>query len=382
MNILLLADFDPQGGTGTYFNRIVPYLSKKGSVHIVFDKNQANSIDIDFLRKNNVNWSKNLYRLPKIENIIMRIFRRLNLVHIYCYVRDYLVMKKLLNIYRPDFIFISQGGGTKYFCFLRTHIPTAIICHSLFDEKTEDKPFYHFYNSLLGKNIDTNSKKILMVSEYAKNLFLSKMPPNFRQITFTVHNCTNITSIVSDAHSITDEVIVLTLGHLIGYKNPDVWLKTAKLVNERSKTPIKFLWAGKPVDWGHYKEEFEENKNVSFLGYTKDTESLYNKACIYFQPSILENHSIAVVEALAHGIPCVVSNIGGLPESVINGKNGFIRNVNDAEGFAECILSLINNKEIRDKMGLEAIKIYKENFTENSWKKNMDNIIASCTPQE
>ena len=83
MNILLIADFDMQGGTGTYFKRIVPFLKSKGNVHIVLQKHQYANVPKEFLNDKKLHFTTNLFRFYKVENILMRIFRRLKLVHIY-----------------------------------------------------------------------------------------------------------------------------------------------------------------------------------------------------------------------------------------------------------------------------------------------------------
>jgi len=99
-------------------------------------------------------------------------------------------------------------------------------------------------------------------------------------------------------------------------------------------------------------------------GFVTDPYTWYEKSQVYFQPSFRESHGIAVLEAMSHGIPCVVADTGGLPESVINNETGFVCSPGDVTCFADSILALLGDPELHGRMGLAGRLRTKEYFSE------------------
>ena len=78
-------------------------------------------------------------------------------------------------------------------------------------------------------------------------------------------------------------------------------------------------------------------ERVRFAGYCDDREAMYADIDVYVQPSRRESMSNSVVEAMARGIPCVVADAGGLPETVDYGRSGVIFPSGRPERCAEAI---------------------------------------------
>ena len=215
-----------------------------------------------------------------------------------------------------------------------------------------------------------------------KKKIIKDMPPSFAEHTVVIPNygSTNVEKVmIPKDRKDNDFLNVLTLGTLTKYKNPDIWLSVAKKIQQCTDKKINFIWAGEPLEWETYKQSFAEIENVSFVGFCDDVESLYKNTDIYFQPSILESQGIAVVDALSYGIPCVVSDVGGLPESITDGKEGFVCSLSDVDGFTSAILSLSTDKELYKKMSLTAIEKYKAKFTNKIWQEKMSRLIQTVT---
>lgn len=87
------------------------------------------------------------------------------------------------------------------------------------------------------------------------------------------------------------------------------------------------------------------SERVQFAGYQADRERIYRDVDICVQPSRRESMSNSVIEAMARGIPCVVSDVGGLPETVVDGQSGFIVPPNEPTACAEAISRLLSNDE-------------------------------------
>lgn len=99
--------------------------------------------------------------------------------------------------------------------------------------------------------------------------------------------------------------------------------------------------------------------NVHFLGYRQDMKELLQAADVFVMPSFREGLSRSIMEAMASGLPCVVSRIRGNVDLVEQEKGGYLCSAQDAEGFAAAIGRLTNDAALRDQMrayNLEKIK--------------------------
>ena len=102
-----------------------------------------------------------------------------------------------------------------------------------------------------------------------------------------------------------------------------------------------------------------ENK-ITFTGFiTPNTEFLkyYNGSHVFVLPSLNEGMSNNMLEAMASGMPIIMTPTGGAEELVKDGINGYIVKFKDSADIAEKISKLINNPELCKKMGEESRKI-------------------------
>jgi glycosyltransferase involved in cell wall biosynthesis len=90
---------------------------------------------------------------------------------------------------------------------------------------------------------------------------------------------------------------------------------------------------------------------VKLLGFRNDVKELYEASDIFVFPSFREGLSVAVMESMASGLPCVISRIRGNVDLIEDGVNGFLCDPRNALEFAEKIALLANNAELREKMG-------------------------------
>ena len=81
-------------------------------------------------------------------------------------------------------------------------------------------------------------------------------------------------------------------------------------------------------------------RNIRFIGYHGGVEGLLSRSDVYFQPSVLENHSLSIIGAMNCSLPCVVSGAGGNPESVLDGVTGFVLQHEEGKGMAEKLAGL------------------------------------------
>lgn len=111
---------------------------------------------------------------------------------------------------------------------------------------------------------------------------------------------------------------------------------------------------------GSEKEELERQvvalgltEHVRFLGYVspEETPRYYQRASIFVLPSLNEGMSNALLEALASGLPLLVTDTGGSKELVTEGENGLYIQKESAESIRHALEQLLAERAVRERMG-------------------------------
>ena len=146
-------------------------------------------------------------------------------------------------------------------------------------------------------------------------------------------------------------------------------------MTERLKD-VQFTWLGNGPLLEEMKRE-AEGFNIYFTGIIEDPSPYLENAAVYYQPSLHETQGIAVIEAMSHHLPCVVSQTGGLPESIENNVNGILVPPEDAEQHIAALERLIADPSLALKYGINGYEKYKAMFSFEKFKSEMDNIYLS-----
>ncbi|MFH1337337.1 MAG: glycosyltransferase family 4 protein, partial [Nanoarchaeota archaeon] len=96
-----------------------------------------------------------------------------------------------------------------------------------------------------------------------------------------------------------------------------------------------------------------------------------NKADIFVLPSFAEGMSNALLEAIANGLPVIVTDVGGSKELVKN--NGVIIQPGNEEQLKDAIEKLLSNEKLRKQMSKESLEIAKK-FTWQNIAKEYENL--------
>jgi len=112
---------------------------------------------------------------------------------------------------------------------------------------------------------------------------------------------------------------------------------------------------------------------VIFFGFIQpdNIPEFLSKLDVFSMPSVEESESfgVAALEAQACGIPVIASKIGGLHETVLDGKSGFLIPPMDPNAIAEKLLFLYSNSKIRAEMARNGVSFIKEKY---DWFKNLE----------
>ena len=142
-------------------------------------------------------------------------------------------------------------------------------------------------------------------------------------------------------------------------------LNVVKPVFDKGKKFHLFI-AGRDEMNGKIKEVIQENnldKVVTYLGFIKDIDKYFQRSDIFILPSIeREGCPTSILEAMSYAKPTIAFNIDGIPELIKNGEQGFLIDAYNYKDFQKALLSLLENKPLREQMGKSALSRQKKIF--------------------
>lgn len=173
---------------------------------------------------------------------------------------------------------------------------------------------------------------------------------------------------------------LLFLSNLIEGKGVIVLLDALKILADKGYSFQCDFVGGetKEIDAKRFVEEVDKrqlNRLVVYHGrkYGEEKDAFFSSVDIFVFPTYYDNECFPLVllEAMSYGLPIVTTNEGGIPDIVVNGKTGLICERENPESLADCIAVLLNDKNLRRKMGDEGYRILKERFTEAQFEEKM-----------
>ncbi len=161
--------------------------------------------------------------------------------------------------------------------------------------------------------------------------------------------------------------VVIMAGRLLRDKGIIEFLEAANLLLTQG-VRAEFWIAGEP-DPGNptsisedVLEKYSVHEGIKFLGHRDDMADLLRKANIAVLPSYYEGVPMFLLEAAATGLPLIGSNIEGCRLVIEDGENGFLVPKKDIERLADKIKIMLNNPELRVKMGAASRSMVEKKF--------------------
>ena len=147
-----------------------------------------------------------------------------------------------------------------------------------------------------------------------------------------------------------EAVMLISVGELNVNKNNQVIVRALGKLKDRNVHYVLCGIGNKEPELKALVQEVGVANNVHFLGYRTDVKELMNTSDIFVMPSIREGLSRSIMEAMASGLPCVVSRIRGNVDLVKDGENGYVVEADDVVSFTEKMGELIRDEGLRTRM--------------------------------
>jgi len=171
----------------------------------------------------------------------------------------------------------------------------------------------------------------------------------------------------------TDKPMITQVSRFDPWKDPEGVLGVFEIVKEKIDCRLVYCYNMAPDDpegiviYNKIKKKakkYLEKGDVLFV--LGDNQILVNaiqrKSSVIIQKSIREGFGLTVTEAQWKGTPVVVSNIGGIPEQVVNNKTGFQVDPDDIAGCADKVIALLKDRKLAKEMGRQGKEFIRKNF--------------------
>ena len=145
-------------------------------------------------------------------------------------------------------------------------------------------------------------------------------------------------------------VILISVGELNKNKNNQVIIKALGKLKDENLHYILCGVGNKESELKTLAQEMGIAENIHFLGYRTDVKELMNASDIFVMPSSREGLSRSIMEAMASGLPCIVSRIRGNVDLVKEGEGGHLVLADETDGFVKKIQNLALDEVLRLKM--------------------------------
>lgn len=214
--------------------------------------------------------------------------------------------------------------------------------------------------------------RIIAVSEAVRSYTARTFPPSRRDGVMTViHNGVVPERVQPDAPGPathagrqTESPAVGYVGRLEPEKGVGCLIDAMSLVRRRHPTAVLIV-----AGTGSLEQSLKEKSlsvgpgAVTFTGFAGDVASLYARVHVLVLPSLYEGLPLSLLEGMAAGRPVVATAVGGIPEVVREGVNGFLVPPDDPRALAEKIEQLLHDPEGRAAMGKAARETVLRHFT-------------------
>lgn len=275
---------------------------------------------------------------------------------------------RLLKAMTPDIVhtFLFSANTYGRIAAILTTVPVIIASERNSVEAGKDKNRLWIY---IDKFLARFTHGIICNTRNAAESLVNKHAFSANKV-FAVHNGITAASFKMknwlDHKEYSATKVVGTIGRLYPQKNHSLFLRMAKLISEkRGHEDVKFIIVGE----GPLKNELKKHalelgieSRVEFAGMIDNVQDILYSMDVFVLSSDWEGLPNVVMEAMASGLPCVVTNVGGNPELVVDGETGYVVPTNGLEAMAQKVLCLLENEGLARNMGERGRKLMEEDF--------------------
>lgn len=286
----------------------------------------------------------------------------------------YLELKKILTHLKPDLISThsAKAGCLGRLAANSLKIPVIYTAHGW--------PFAEGVGNLsskiyifLEKKLSKLSSRIITVSLQDKNLAIHHHVADKDQ-QVVVHNGMPNIDLPKPQRTESHNIVITCIARIDQQKDHKTLLIALSKLKQKN-------WQLKLVGEGQLTQQLKatcsdlgiENK-ILFLGYRKDIAEILAATDIFVLISNWEGFPRSILEAMRASLPVIASNVGGVSESVIDGKTGYLVQRGDSTTLENKLLELMTSKKLREDFGHQGRERFLKYFTFDAMFEKTQNL--------
>jgi glycosyltransferase involved in cell wall biosynthesis len=163
------------------------------------------------------------------------------------------------------------------------------------------------------------------------------------------------------------------IGQLFPPKGWRDFILTIHYISTKSQMPFQALIVGEGEqrdELNAFVESLGLGNIIVFKGYVDNIRNVLKELDLILFTTHREGFSVAILEAMAAGLPQVITDVGGGKEQIIHGENGYVVQCGDIEKMGDYCLSLMNDYGLRKRFGSAARVLVKKKFSEEAMFKS------------
>ena len=178
-----------------------------------------------------------------------------------------------------------------------------------------------------------------------------------------------------------EEFIVGYVGRLSSEKGVHYLIDSISMLNN-ADVPLKALIIGEGPQ-GPELKRLVKDKGIEnlfiFAGFQTNIEVWLSVLDAFALPSLTEGTPMALLEAMAFGIPVVATNVGGVPKIIKNKENGLLVNPRDPTALAQAIKTLFQDNLFRKNISDNAAIMIKQKYNIHNWCREIESLYIELT---
>ncbi|MFA7314318.1 MAG: glycosyltransferase family 4 protein [Candidatus Magasanikbacteria bacterium] len=359
MKILYLITKSEAGGAQTHVSDLCNYFAKQNEVVVMAG---GDGWLKDECKKNNIKYFENKY-----------FSNSSNPVRIVKAIKE---IKNFVEKFKPDIVHChSSSAAFLTRLAIRGKYKTIYTAHG-WGFNIGMNPLVRFLVLLTEKINAGYTDKYICVSEFVKDLALKYKLAGEEKMT-VIYN--GITSTVDSRQStVSSKVNLIFVGRLAEPKRPEMIIEVISNFEKEIQDKIQFTIVGDGPKRKYLEQLAKEKKvNVFFTGNLEHGEVMkeLSKNDIFVFISAWEGFPYTILEALSVGLPVIASNVGGVGEIVDNTVGRLVEN--NAGKISQALLELINNPELRLKLGKNGMVLVEGKFSLESMLKKTEEVYQN-----
>lgn len=316
----------------------------------------------------------------------------------------YYRIKKIIQEYKPDIVHThaSKSGAVGRLAASSCKVP--LIVHTF-----HGHVFHSYFNPLMSKLIvrferffARRTDAIIAISESQRHELTEvyKIAPPEKVFTVPLGFNLDKYSVDQDTKKIIfrnkygfdkSELIVGIIGRLVPIKNHEMFLEVAAIVKSKTNKNVRFAIIGdgesRPaiekksqelnLSYSYFITNPKEKTDILVTSWETEIDQALAGLDIVALTSHNEGTPVSLIEAQSAYIPVVSTNVGGVEDIVINGETGYITEVGDTQLFADYIVKLIENEDLRNRMGKSGYENVVKRYSKKRLINDMRNLYLS-----